>query len=320
MTQMLCIVMTTSVRLRICLGSGIFSLVGNSSLPTPAHRPGDSAGSSSEAPDMARNISAVARLTMGVALLAYGASPAAAHEFWIAPKSGVVTPGDTIVGDLMVGVMLRGNPYPYLPQYVVRFEVTAKGRTESVVGLPGDIPALSHTVHRAGLQVIVHQTVPFRATYDDWQLFRQYVVDEGFPEVEALHLKRGLPITGFSERYTRYVKALVQAGPPQSGDSDLRTGLPFELVAESNPYQAGLNSLAVRLYWRDEPAPDVQISILRDTGTVERRTVRTDKEGRARIALQAGRYLLSAVRIDPVENEPVVWFSHWAALSFIIGK
>jgi len=249
-----------------------------------------------------------------------GASTAVAHEFWIALKSGTVTPGDTITADLMVGIMLRGTPYPYLPQYIVRFDVTADGKAEPVTGLPGDLPALNYVAQHPGLQVIAQQTVPYRVTYEDWELFRKYVTEEGFPEIEGEHLKRGLPTTGFTERYTRYVKALVQAGPPRPGDRDVRTGLPFELMAEANPYQPGLDTLSVRLFWRDQPAADVQIAVFRDTGTVERRTLRTDAEGRARIVLQPGFYLLSAVRIDPVDDEPVVWHSHWAALSFIVGN
>lgn len=254
------------------------------------------------------------------ALLSGGASHAVAHEFWIALQSGAVEVGRSLVGDLMVGTMLRGTPYPYLPEYIVRFDVTTQNQTERVDGLPGDIPALNHTVRRAGLQVVAHQTVPFRVTYDDWSVFRQYVQEEGFPEVEARHVNRGLPMTGFSERYTRYVKALAQAGSPQPGDRDGRVGLPFELVAEANPYQAGLDSLPVRLYWRDAPAANVQISIFRDGGKVDRETMRTDDQGRARIALRPAKYLLSAVRIEPIENQSVVWYSHWAALSFNLGK
>lgn len=269
---------------------------------------------------MGRNGLLVARLLAAFKILAFGAAAAAAHEFWIELKHGTVDLGDTITADLIVGIMLRGTPYPYLPGYIVRFDVTANGKTEPVSGVPGDIPALRYTVKRPGLQVIAQQTVPYRLTYEDWALFRQYVAEEGFPDVEALHLKRGLPTMGFSERYTRYVKALVQAGPPRPGDSDVRTGLPFELLAEANPYKPGLDALPVRLYWHDKPAADVQIADFRDTGPVERRTVRTDAEGRARIPLQQGFHLLSAVRIDPVDNDTVVWHSHWAALSFVVGK
>lgn len=251
-------------------------------------------------------------------LLCYSISSAAAHEFWIALKSGIVAPGDPVVGDLMVGVLLQGTPYPYLPQSIVRFDAGARGRMEAVPGLPGDLPALHYKTREAGLQVIVHQTVPFRVTYADWDVFRRYLAEEGFPQIEQLHLGRGIPTTGFSERYTRYVKALAQAGPPRPDDRDIRAGMPFELVAEENPYRPGLATLPVRLYWRDREAPDIQISILHRSDSVTRRTARTDRDGRLRIPLAEGTYLLSAVRIDPVENEPVVWSSHWAALSFVI--
>jgi len=257
---------------------------------------------------------------IALTFFAWFALRCSAHEFWISLKSGQIGPGDDIVGDLMVGIMMRGNPYPYLPEYIVRFDVTAQRHTDPVGGMPGDLPALNYKTRAAGLQVIVHQTVPFRLTYGDWELFQRYVREEGFPEVEALHLERALPMTGFSERYTRYVKALVQAGPTLPDDADIRTGLPFEIVAEANPYEPGLAALPVRLYWRDQPAPNVQISILHDIGTVERQTVRTDASGRASIKLASGSYLLSAVRIDPVENDTVAWHSHWAALSFFTAK
>jgi hypothetical protein len=178
---------------------------------------------------------------------------------------------------------------------------------------------MRYRARQRGLHVIVHRTVPFRATYDDWTLFQRHVAEEGFPEVEAQHLARGLPTTGFSERYARYVKALVQVGPVQSGQVDFRTGLPFELVAEVNPYDPAAKVLPVRLFWQSDPASNVQISVMHDAGTVMRYVVRTDQNGRVRIPLQPGSYLLSAVRIEPVEHQPVVWSSHWAALSLVVG-
>ena len=93
--------------------------------------------------------------------------------------------------------------------------------------------------------MIAHHTIDFRVTYADWAVFRRYLADEGLDAFADLHRARGLPETGFAERYTRYAKALVQAGPADPADRDVRVGLPLELVAQANPYAAGVDALPV---------------------------------------------------------------------------
>ena len=123
--------------------------------------------------------------------------------------------------------------------------------------------------------------------------------------------------TGFSERYTRYVKALFQVGPVDPADRDVRTGMLLELVARANPYTPGLNVLPVNLTWQGEPVANRQIKILHENGVVTRTTVTTDETGQALIPLSGdGEYLLNTVLMRAVEGEAVAWASHWATLSF----
>ena len=152
------------------------------------------------------------RISAAAALiaLALASAPAAAHEFWIALRDGTVAPGAVIVADLKVGQKLRGEPYPYLTSRFRSFTVTLGGTTTGVAGNEGDIPALSLIAERSGLHVIAQNTIAFRVTYDDWAVFRRYLADEGLDSFADLHRARGLPESGFAERYTRYVKALVQ--------------------------------------------------------------------------------------------------------------
>jgi hypothetical protein len=251
-------------------------------------------------------------------MIALLAAAAPAHEFWIAPESGLVNPGQPIVADLKVGQMLRGEPYPYLSNRFARFTVTVGGAIRPVAGDEGDIPALAAMPAPPGLNVIAHETVAFRTTYDDWTVFRKYLADEGLDRFAELHRARGLPEKGFAERYTRYAKALVQVGPAMPGDGDVALGLPFELVVAANPYAPGLSALPVSLTWRGEPVAEHQITILRDTGeTVTRSTIVTNLAGQAVIPLTPGsKYLLNAVRLEPIDQSPIVWQSHWASMSF----
>lgn len=259
------------------------------------------------------------RISAAAALvaLALAGAPAAAHEFWIAPQDGTIDPGAEIIADLKVGQKLRGEPYPYLSNRFRSFTVTLGDTTTEVAGNEGDIPALSYIAERSGLHVIAQHTIAFRVTYDDWAVFRRYLADEGLDSFADLHRARGLPESGFAERYTRYVKALVQVGPVDPADRDVRIGMPLELVAEANPYVPGVAMLPVILTWQGAPVANRQINIFRDDGAVTRTTATTDATGRALIPLTGdGEYLLNAVVLRAVDDAPVAWASHWATLSF----
>jgi hypothetical protein len=226
-----------------------------------------------------------------------------------------------VVGDLKIGVRMRGEPYPYLSDRFQSFSVTAGGQTTAVEGFEGDLPALSYVADRPGLQIVAHHTIAFRATYDDWAVFERYLEEEGLAEVADLHRARGLPETGFAERYTRCAKALVQVGPIGPADRDALTGMPLELVAAANPYASGIDVLPVTLFWGGVPVANRQINIFRDDGSVTRTTMTTDRDGQVRIPIEGGgEYLLNAVNIEAVEDAPVVWASHWATLSFSLQQ
>lgn len=255
--------------------------------------------------------------------LALAGAPAAAHEFWIAPQDGMVAPGGEIVADLKVGQMMRGEPYPYLTNRFRSFTVTVGGTTTKVTGNEGDIPALSLIAGRSGLNVLAQHTIAFRVTYDDWAVFRKYLAFEGLDDFADLHRARGLPDSGFAERYTRYAKALVQVGPVDPADRDVRIGMQLELVAGANPYAPGVDMLPVTLTWQGAPVADRQINIFRDDGAVTLTSATTDAAGRALIPLTGdGEYLLNAVVLRPVDDDttPVVWASHWASLSFRLQR
>ncbi len=258
----------------------------------------------------------MANIVVLVAAFAVG-SPALAHEFWMSLERGRVGPGEEIRADLKVGRMLEGVSHPYLSKRFRKFTIGLHGKEQRVVGNEGDLPALAQAPIGSGLHVISHHTIAFRVVYDDWSLFRRYLSEEGLDHLAARHRERGLPETGFAERYTRYAKALVQVGDIREDDRDAVVGMRLELVADANPYDPNIEALPVRLIWRGAPMAGRQINIFRDDGGVTRTSVKTDADGRAVIAILGdGDYLLNAVLLLPVENQPVVWSSHWASLTF----
>lgn len=241
-----------------------------------------------------------------------------AHEYWIDPEHYVVDTGETVEARLLVGQMMQGTELPWLSHQARSFAIAAPGADRTENGMEGDLPALSFVPDEPGLHIIALETEPLLIDFDTIAEFREYLEYEGLGTMIATHRARGLPETSFSEAYVRAAKALVQVGPVRAGDGDRPLGLPLEIVALGNPY-AGQATLPIRLTWQGRPQANVQVSIFRDDGNVERNLVITDGDGRAAIPLAKGRYLLNAVHIEPVDGEEHVWKSTWASLSFAVA-
>jgi len=262
------------------------------------------------------------------AFVAAVAQPVLAHEYWIEPQKFHPAAATEIMADLRVGSDLSGEAFPWLRQSFrsVLFWPPGAGPVP-VSGRMGDLPALRLSPDSGGLHRVSVETTPSFVIYDKPDTFPAYLEYEGLTGVIESHRARGLPETGFGERYVRNARALLQVGPVVDGQADAPTGMPFELVAEGNPYAAGTATIGVRLFWQGAPAADTQVALFfappgaaRPDG-VERSLFRTDADGRVTVPIQgAGLHLLSAVRIEPVDDSAAaVWQSWWASLSFAPG-
>jgi hypothetical protein len=247
---------------------------------------------------------------------------AAAHEFWLAPVAHRIDPGDRLIAHIRVGQHLVGDTQPYLPGNTHRFEIELAGKTIAVTSRIGDIPALDQPVADEGLAILVHVSNDFSLVYNKEGLFESFLAYEGLTPMLAEHRRRGLPMTGFRERYQRFAKALVRVG--NGAGSDRRLGLEFEWVLESTP--ASGSALRARLYWQGRPLPGAQARLFAAAGErVEERVLTTDGDGRIELSSPpAGRLMLNAVRLialDPSRSDEAngaVWKSYWTSLSFAL--
>lgn len=247
--------------------------------------------------------------------------PLNAHEFWISPFSPIVSVGDEVILDLKVGQMLEGQSYPYLSHKFGRYQITNGDGVHDLLGNEGDTPSVVYDATVPGLHVIAYHALPEQLTYETFEEFVEYVDEEGLGFLVDRHRERGLPETGFIEAYTRNAKALVQVGPAFEADTDLATGMDFELVAMRNPYLPRA-SLPVMLLWQGVRVPNAQVAVFQRVGkSVVRTTYRTDDQGIADIVLRGGgTYLLSSVHMDErKEDTDAVWHSTWASLSFSLA-
>lgn len=246
--------------------------------------------------------------------------PAIAHELWLEPTAPRAAPGAVYEVKIRIGQMLEGPDYSYLPSWFDRFEVIENGVARPVASMVGDLPAVSETADGAGLVTLVFLSNAHSLEYKDFQKFEAFVETEGLDRGVEMHRARGLPESGFVETYVRSAKALIAVGDGEGADAP--RGLPFEFVAEANPFSA-TSGIPVRLTWKGAPQENVQVSIFRRApdGVVTVERARTGFDGRIAAPTDPGFYLLSAVRLmepppELAKSQRAVWHSVWASLAY----
>lgn len=256
-----------------------------------------------------------------LAAMSFAALPASSHEFWISPKSYTVPAGGQLLADIRVGQSFEGPAYPFIPQRFKRFDLVMGDAVVPVEGLTGDRPALGMAAPGVGLVTVVHQTSDSNLTYTDASKFEDFVTHKDFAWALDANKERGIPETGFRERYSRYGKSLIAVGDGAGNDREV--GLETEIVALANPYNDDLSGgMPVRVLYQGTPRADTQVEVFSRApdGTVTDSFHRTDAKGVAVIPVEAGfEYLVDSVVMRPLEqvNETdPVWESLWASLTF----
>lgn len=244
------------------------------------------------------------------------ASSVAAHEFWIEPLQFVVPEGTAVKADLRVGQNFRGSTYPYLSHRFQSFEMVDSLGRHAVSGTEGNRPALT-SEPAPGLVVFAYHAQPETLEYRDPELFAKYVTYEGLDWAIGAHQDAGLPLTGFSEHYTRNAKALLQIGP-HDGGADRPMGLPFELVVEGSPYAPGTTRVTAQLLWQGQPVADWPVNVFTREGETDLEQYRTDPNGRITVPFpKDSDILMNAVWLQRTETglKPA-WESWWASTTF----
>lgn len=258
------------------------------------------------------------------------AAPAMGHEYWIEPNAYQVPIDGKITANLVNGQVFKGVTLPYLPRQVARLTLTVDDTTTDIAPRMGDLPAITVTPTDPGLHILAHETAPAVVRYNGWDSFQEFVDHKGFDgdrpgRTRAQHEARALPLSGFSETYTRHVKSLIAVG--DGAGSDRALGLATEFVALENPMRGDMSDgLDLLLLWDGAPRAQAQVELFErsDDGAVHVSLHRTDGAGQVTLPVAPGHsYLVDAVVLtapapDLAQQSGAVWHSLWAGLTFAV--
>jgi Domain of unknown function (DUF4198) len=244
-----------------------------------------------------------------------------AHEFWIDPVSYTPTVGATVPIVFRIGSDFHGDTFPYIRALDKHFSVTDAAGTSKPETLDGDDPATEVKFATKGLTIIAHQRGQEEVQFKTMAAFEENLREEGLESLIEEHKKVGKPTADIRELYTRYAKSLVQVGGGTGSDKAL--GLPYELIAQSDPYiHPKGQPFAVRFLRDGKPMAGALVKCFQrdkpDSVAPKPQEIRTDADGRAACDISnSGEHMISTVHMaSGAPADKADWISHWATLSF----
>ena len=261
--------------------------------------------------------------TLSVVLVLLGfsiASPAQAHDYWLRlDSSTAIRPGTDAEIRMWVGDKLsRAEEDEYSARKAKEFVHVSAAGTSDLKGLAKEgmspvivLPELSDGGHLVAMtRSYSHITLP------GWK-FSSYLSTEDFDDVLAARKEAGATWSSGRERYSRYLKMLLQVGSVRDPTFGTVLGQKYEIVLLNDPMtlQPG-ESVAVQVLFGGKPAANVRVAArsVQHTGSEGR----TDGDGRVSLPLSGrGEWLIRSVHMQPCGCKKADWESFWASYHFI---
>lgn len=263
-------------------------------------------------------------LCVSVVLLVFIAAPVLAHDYWFAPESFFIPVGASTRVHLYVGDEFKREEERQLQkERTSRFEMlSAKLPPLNLIaaGQDNQTPVAQITFKSAGNPLIVMERKPQQIELAAPK-FTDYLTEEGLTKIIAERQQSGESNKPGRERYSRYLKALVQVGDQHDDTYKRVLGQTLEIIPQSNPYnlQRG-DVLQVRVLFEGKPLSDVQVSAYNSSeGKIGIQTARTDGDGMAAFKLdKSGDWLVRLVYMRRCAKQcaNTDWESFWGAYSF----
>jgi hypothetical protein len=156
--------------------------------------------------------------------------------------------------------------------------------------------------------------------------FNAYLKEEGIDAILAIRQKQGQLDVPSKERYSKYVKAMLQSGDVASDAYKTVLGHDAEIVPLDNPYalKPG-HMLRVKCVIKGRPLARYTVFAGgRKHGADVRlpgQRLETDTDGVARVRLtSAGLWYVKLVHMEPVTAPDAHYESRWATLTFAIDE
>ncbi len=250
-------------------------------------------------------------------------APAFSHDYWLKPEVFFAPVGTALPVRLYVGDDFKiEEERPLQKDRTVRFEMfSTKEKSEDLLAEGQDKQTPSTQLHftSAGNYLIAMERKNQQIMLDA-KKFNDYLAEEGLDSIIVQRQQRGESERPGRERYSRYLKTLVQIGDRHSDVYRRALAQRLEIIPRANPYQLQRGStLTVQIIFEGRPLAGAKVfAYNRHQETIQTQAARTSKDGMATFKLdQPGEWLVRLVYMRRCVNcAEADWESFWASCSF----
>jgi uncharacterized GH25 family protein len=246
-----------------------------------------------------------------------------AHDLWLIPPAKAEV-GRKVLIEANVGMDFPNGETAADPsKWKRRYVLGPDGKELPLLpaGKRDRAALLEFTPVLPGLHTLVVETEPKVITLKA-DAFNSYLVSDGLPHVYRLRAKEKTLDQPATERYSKYVKALVNVGPARSGATPV-VGLVLELAPLGDPLTCKVgDTLPLRVLFHGKPLPEANVGWQHPgDGPAARGYVRTDHQGQARIPIaRHGLMTLRLTHMTRPKSDEYEWESFWATLTFVLPQ
>jgi uncharacterized GH25 family protein len=255
-------------------------------------------------------------------LLLFAAS-AFAHEYWLEPEKFALAPGEKTVVRLYVGDALKDKEEkPFQTTKTTRFDIFSANKTLDLKTSVADgaMPIYGFSADKAGNYLLAMERnwsyIKLNA-----QEFEDYLREDGMEYIIAEREKLGERKKEGSERYSRFLKSLLQVGTRRDDVYKKQLGMKLEIVPLENPYTKKVgDKLKFQVFLDGKPLADRDVFANNRNGeNVTTQKMKTDKSGKIAVSLDnGGLWLVRLVNMQKCRQDcgEADWESFWAAFTF----
>jgi uncharacterized GH25 family protein len=258
-----------------------------------------------------------------LSVVALSVATTLAHDLFLRPDSFFLTPGAPITSKVFSGTFSKSENAITRDRLADLSIVTPSGREaiERTLWTERDPQSTLKTATGASGTYVLGAAINPRLLKLAGPEFNAYLKEEGLDSVLAARKTQKRLNEGTSERYSKYVKALVQVGDTHTDAFATPLGYAAEIVPLANPYTLRVgDTLQVRCLVDGAPAEGLVVFAGGRTATGARfpaQRLVADKDGLVTVRLTAaGAWYVKFVHMRERQEADVNYESHWSTLTF----
>lgn len=244
-----------------------------------------------------------------------------AHEYWIAPTKYIVNAKEPFGFNCYVGEDFKPQIWAKRSQRtlaVVKFHQAEKvDVTPSFI--EKDSVNVMMTLNDEGNHLIAVQTKPSYIEMDG-MAFNEYLKEDGMLEMLNYRVSNNLEKQRSRELYQRCGKSLLQVASKNDETFKLNTGMPLEIIPQTNPYEIANGLLPVYFEFKGKPLTNYQVRTWckKDGKLIIKAFYSTNELGVAILPIkESGEWMISLVKMELHKtSKKADYESYWGSYTF----